>query len=541
MNYQDLEKAVFDFLYSKHQRDSTFRFSVRKRANEETEKDYFIGKEGQGYFSFTLWDIPLDTGTVPVDPIDFVVLFGEGTAYLSLEYTIDVEKSPKKSTINLDLGNLLRQRLQLPGFKINHRERNGYVSFIRIKEIGDGYDSIESFLPALGDFMNKIATTVDASIAESNPNRTDFRIKGHSFQKMLEGLEKRLGLHLKTPESKIARICWNTRNWREPAGPDGKSKSKDSHEFENGYGHEEWIFDFDRQIEGYHYGFLQALNTKNRIHAGKTYDITLYTIDGFNNEKYWVGKIENVEVLTDEQARKAFKHYQKQGWLAVMESQLKRVGANVRNFSQWENLGLLNCRFRHTDYNPVQDSPRPFAKNEKLRNFHYVLLPDNGEALTLFADKADLTFPKNQSAGKKYFKRTFQSQVREYESIHNQIQDGFLKWLRETHPDDDCHKEATTAYATRVDVVRVMRDGGRVFYEVKSYRDAKTCVRVAIGQLMEYAYFPNKSLAEKLVVVGDCAPGSKLKSYLRHLNKSFQFPISYIQFDYSKNAVIEEV
>lgn len=35
-----------------------------------------------------------------------------------------------------------------------------------------------------------------------------------------------------------------------------------SYEVTPGFGHEEWIFDFTKLIDGYKYSFLQALNTK---------------------------------------------------------------------------------------------------------------------------------------------------------------------------------------------------------------------------------------------------------------------------------------
>ena len=62
---------------------------------------------------------------------------------------------------------------------------------------------------------------------------------------------------MKRVEEKIARICWNTNYWQKPSGKDGKSK--DTYELINGYGHEEWLFDKEKIIDGYHYSFLQGI------------------------------------------------------------------------------------------------------------------------------------------------------------------------------------------------------------------------------------------------------------------------------------------
>ena len=79
---------------------------------------------------------------------------------------------------------------------------------------------------------------------------------------------------------KIARICWNTHDWKRPSGSEGKSLSDGSYEKKIGFGHEEWILDDSRIYEpnGYHYGFLQPMNVASGKHIGAVYDIHLFSI-----------------------------------------------------------------------------------------------------------------------------------------------------------------------------------------------------------------------------------------------------------------------
>ena len=44
-------------------------------------------------------------------------------------------------------------------------------------------------------------------------------------------------------ENRMSRICWNSEGWIKPTGKEGKSKYKESFEFQHNYGHEEWLFD----------------------------------------------------------------------------------------------------------------------------------------------------------------------------------------------------------------------------------------------------------------------------------------------------------
>jgi hypothetical protein len=79
-------------------------------------------------------------------------------------------------------------------------------------------------------------------------------------------------------EEKIARVCWNIQNWKKPSGPLGKSKDTGSFEVNPGFGHEEWIFDFEKLIGGYKYSFLQPLNTEKNSYKGKIFSIWLYAL-----------------------------------------------------------------------------------------------------------------------------------------------------------------------------------------------------------------------------------------------------------------------
>jgi hypothetical protein len=98
-------------------------------------------------------------------------------------------------------------------------------------------------------------------------------------------------------EEKMARICWNTNNWIKPSGKIGKSETDRAYELQFGFGHEEWLFDFEKLIDGYHYSYLQPIGNK-KTHFEKCYNILLYTINNETKEQYWVGWINNVYVLT---------------------------------------------------------------------------------------------------------------------------------------------------------------------------------------------------------------------------------------------------
>ena len=53
---------------------------------------------------------------------------------------------------------------------------------------------------------------------------------------------------------------------------------------------------------------------------------------------------------------------------------------------------------------------------------------------------------------------------------------------------------------------------------------------MAIGQLMEYAYYPSKERASRLIVISDQEPDIDLRNYLKSIRLKFKLPIYYRYF-----------
>jgi hypothetical protein len=79
----------------------------------------------------------------------------------------------------------------------------------------------------------------------------------------------------------------------------------------------------------------------------------------------------------------------------------------------------------------------------------------------------------------------------------------------------------------RIDVVR-KTESSYIFYEVKTGNSARSCIRQALGQLMEYGFWPGVPNAAELVVVGEPKIDLKARKYLEYLRQTFNFPISYL-------------
>lgn len=84
---------------------------------------------------------------------------------------------------------------------------------------------------------------------------------------------------------KYCRICWNTKKWKQPTGEAEKLETGKSYVAENGFGHEEWLFNFSWLLTGGHfagntpylYGFLQPIGKYYSKYKGKIFSALLYT------------------------------------------------------------------------------------------------------------------------------------------------------------------------------------------------------------------------------------------------------------------------
>ena len=71
----------------------------------------------------------------------------------------------------------------------------------------------------------------------------------------------------------------------------------------------------------------------------------------------------------------------------------------------------------------------------------------------------------------------------------------------------------------------------KILFEVKSDYCTRRVLRLAIGQLLEYAYYwsvPSEK-AVRLVAVGRTALNSEDEKYLRYLTEKLNFPLEYRQ------------
>jgi hypothetical protein len=111
---------------------------------------------------------------------------------------------------------------------------------------------------------------------------------------------------------------------------------------------------------------------------------------------------------------------------------------------------------------------------------------------------------------------------------HNAMQEALYEKLVSEFGADNVGTEQSSGIGTRVDIV-VRHHESYWFYEIKTAHSPRACIREALGQLLEYSYWPNGQEAVKLFVAGETRLDVEGQAYLSLLREKFSLPIDYVR------------
>jgi hypothetical protein len=109
---------------------------------------------------------------------------------------------------------------------------------------------------------------------------------------------------------------------------------------------------------------------------------------------------------------------------------------------------------------------------------------------------------------------------------HNRLQQILYQRLASQYGKSKVRTELPSGVGTQIDMV-VKIKSEYWFYEIKTALTARACLREAIGQLLEYAFWPGAQEPTRLIVVGERPIDKDALRYLRRLRKRFSLPIEY--------------
>ena len=111
---------------------------------------------------------------------------------------------------------------------------------------------------------------------------------------------------------------------------------------------------------------------------------------------------------------------------------------------------------------------------------------------------------------------------------HKVLQRALYKCLSTESGEENVAIEHELDLGVRVDAA-VRQTHGMAFYELKVASTIQACVRLALGQLLEYAHWPSGTRAAELIIVGEATADEDARAYLQLLRDRFTLPVWYRQ------------
>lgn len=350
-------------------------------------------------------------------------------------------------------------------------------------------------------------------------------------------------------EERLARITYNENGWRAPSGSYGKSKRLDAYEGENGYGHEEWLFDFSKLYANYHYSFLEPIWKKYDLYKDQVFDISLYTVNADIRKRYWIGEIKNVIVINEEDATKAREEYKRNGWLASMKEEIRLVGGTYDSFLGKDGIQLFNIKFKPSD-TIIYDTPIEISFDNPLCKVNrYILLNNEPKYKTDEVQSGNFDFdgfncplptPSSNTFSTMQYDRP--PRTVELTFLHKQISDYLHLHFIEIYGINKVKTNVPAGYGgNKVDMI-IKTDKGLIYYEIKTYDSLRVSIREALGQILEYALWPDQDHAIKFVILTQpCEDTDTAQKYFKNLRKKLGIDIYYQSYDYEKGILTEEM
>lgn len=328
---------------------------------------------------------------------------------------------------------------------------------------------------------------------------------------------KKTGINVRL--KKIARICWNTNGWIFPSGQIGKSRNKNSYEFSYGFGYEEWLFDISKTIDGYHYGYIQAVNS---YIDNEPFDVSLFTINNKTKQRYWVGEILGAERVIKKEKGAIVRKYRKRGWDSGMRKQLKGYSLTMRDGLDFnlrykpENL----CKF---DILKPVDRMHPNVKATYYTSLYNLK--------TIFKHECHFVFQSGfRTEATEIDTRDDSSRRSHISKRHPAIQKVLYNYLVKEYGKDNVGTENPTPVGTEIDIVTKHSDEYDL-YEIKTTPDIRICIREALSQLLEYGLYYTDIKVRNYYIVGSIELTAYARNYLNALRKKHHIPVGYIQVD----------
>ena len=214
-----------------------------------------------------------------------------------------------------------------------------------------------------------------------------------------------------------------------------------------------------------------------------------------------------------------------------MQQDIVYVEGNVSDF---DPSILFNIKFKFEDAE-IMYSNQPILKFESV--WHRYNLMDK---------KGELKFEKNSDGSVRMldtsmFDRVIKNGKIQIDPLHKKIQNAVVNLLKRQYTELQLETCTSDGGKQRVDIKGFSKSEKEWhFFEIKTV-SAKRSIREALGQILEYAHYPNEDRADKLFIVGPEPADKQDKLYMQYLRSKYNLPIWFRWFSFADNKLYDGI
>lgn len=202
-------------------------------------------------------------------------------------------------------------------------------------------------------------------------------------------------------------------------------------------------------------------------------------------------------------------------------------------------LAAIEKGIKEVEFNNYRLNGGPPTNDHLIKmGFEIVPFAEWKTSHTKITKKRSFTFEPGKSL-KSLNIKVFKTEQRTVQSfpLHDKIQDMLYNHLVREYGKNKVGMETNTGSNTRIDIAVESKQGINL-YEIKSFDEAIISIRNAVGQLLEYAFYPNpiKKLNE-LIIVSHLPLSKNDKEYMQILRHKLNLKLYYQFVDIKKKIV----
>lgn len=322
----------------------------------------------------------------------------------------------------------------------------------------------------------------------------------------------------------LQRICWNSNSWRNPTGE--RYKQEQSYVGRHGFGHEEWNFNTTDVIDGHVYGYSYYTPPEGSTRFNSDHDIYFLSINPLNKERFLVGVYRSAHFLTKREQLALREKLKNKGLIQQRTYELLALGLpSIKNKREAQKLLIRdfaqNIKVRPEEVEiflpPRVLIPSDIEKRNPKRLNRYtkpVFLYKAPQGVVKELVQSTENITKDEELITDAYPRYTPAQRRIIQRSHNLLSNRFRKWLRKVGASE------ITVEKESVDV-SCGYENRKYLFELKTcYRSTTRYVlREALGQLLEYALYPDRSRPDCLAIVIDAPPSKEDIQWFEIINK----------------------